>query len=246
MIQFFRGPKKGYSVKEHKDGIFFATDTKEIIVNGYSYTGPVEEEKDECGWLDVVGSIEEAFTTGGMVTLIEDKVINEPLVVKSGVSAVLDLNGRSISYSNKLAKRNWAIEVENGASLIIRGEGLINGGSGSDNMAAIIYGNCKIESGTFTVGPDANGEGNACIEVRDGGHLKVSGGVFSTEVAYRGKYFVLNKKDNSDSVITVTGGLFINYNPSNSETENPTQDFVANGYKAIKIEGTNNYQVIKL
>lgn len=245
MIQFFRGPKKGYSVKEHKDGIFFATDTKEIIVNGYTYTGPIEEEKEESCWLDVVGSIEEAFTNGGMVTLMEDKEVPETLVVKSGVSAVLDLNGHNIINTKTSSTRNWPIEVEKGANLIIRGDGLINGGSGHDNLALLVYGNCKIESGTFTVGPDARGEGNACVEVNNG-YLKISGGVFSTEVAYRGKYFVLNKKDNTDSVITVTGGLFINYNPSNSETENPTQDFVANGYKAVKIEGTNNYQVIKL
>lgn len=45
MIQFFRGPKNGYSLKEHKNGVYFATDTKEIISNGYSYTGPVEEKK---------------------------------------------------------------------------------------------------------------------------------------------------------------------------------------------------------
>ena len=244
MIQFFRGPKKGYSVKEHKDGIYFATDYKEVIVNGYSYTGPVESREEE-GWLDVVSTVEEAFSQGGMVTLSENKEVARPLVVKAGVKAVLDLGNCSIRYTGKADSKNWPIEVEKGASLIIRGEGVIHGGSGSDNLALIAYGDCKIESGTFTVGPDAKGQGNACVEV-NGGSLDISGGVFSTELPYNGRYYVLNKKDNSDSKISVTGGLFINYDPSNSMTENPTQDFVANGYKSVKIEGTDNYQVVKL
>ena len=244
MIQFFKGPKKGYSLKEHKNGIYFATDTKEIISNGYSYVGPIEEKKEE-GWLDVVGSIEEAFSQGGMVTLKENKEVSSPLIVKSGVNAVLDLGNCSLTYTNVATSKNWPIEVEKGASLTIRGEGVINGGSGSDNLALCVYGDCKIESGTFTVGPDAKGQGNACVEV-NGGNLEISGGVFSTEFPYGGSYYVLNKKNGSDSVISCTGGMFINYDPSNSKTENPAQDFVANGYKAVRIEGTENYQVIKV
>ena len=244
MIQFFKGPKKGYSLKEHKNGIYFATDTKEIISNGYSYTGPVEEKKEE-GWLDVVGSVEEAFNRGGMVTLRENREITEPLVVKSGVSAVLDLGNCSLTNISTSTSRNWPIEVEPGASLVIRGEGSIYGGSGTDNLAICVYGDCKIESGTFNVGPDSVGQGNSCIYV-NGGSLEISGGMFSTEVPWNGKYYVLNVKDGSDSKVSVTGGTFINYNPSNSKTENPNQDFVANGYKAVRIEGTENYQVIKV
>ena len=33
-----------------------------------------------------------------------------------------------------------------------------------------------------------------------------------------------NKKDNSDSIISVTGGTFVNYDPANSATENPEQN----------------------
>ena len=244
MIQFFKGPKKGYSQEIHGQGIYFTTDTKEIISNGYSFSGPVEEESCPM-WLDVVGSVEEAFNSGGMATLEEDKEITKPLIVKSGVSAVLDLGGHSIINNNMDTSKNFALIVEKGGSLVIKGNGVVYGGSGSDNLALVVYGDCKIESGTFSVGTDANGLGNACVEV-NGGSLIIKDGVFSTEAPYAGKYFVLNKKDNSDSVIQVMGGTFINFDPSQSNTENPLQDFVANGYKSVQIDETNNYQVVKV
>jgi hypothetical protein len=112
-------------------------------------------------------------------------------------------------------------------------------------MALLVYGDCTIKSGNFTVGPDAKGQGNACVEVNKG-TLRILGGTFSTELPYSGKYFVLNKKDGSDSKIEVLGGTFINYDPSNSNTENPTQNFVANGYESVRIGNSNNYQVVKI
>lgn len=244
MIKFFRGLKNSYSTKKHKEGIYFATDTKEILMNGGVYTGP-KQDKCEHHWLDVVATVEEAFSNGGMVTLSEDKVITESLVVKPGVSAVLDLSEYSINNNNTSQSKNFAITVEDGGKLTIKGSGTINGGSGFNNVALVVYGDCVIESGNFTVGVDAEGLGNSCIEV-NGGTLEISGGTFSTENAYNGKYFVLNKKDNSDSVISVTGGTFINYDPSNSTTENPSQNFVANGYKSVQIDGTNNFKVIAI
>lgn len=244
MIQFFRGPKKGYSLKDHGNGIYFATDTKEIIANGSAYTGPVEE-KQELGWVEVAGSIEEAFTTGGMATLTENKEISEALTVKAGVNAVLNLNGHYIVNSNTESTKNFAIIIEKGASLVIEGEGIIHGGQGADNLALMVYGNCTIKSGTFMVGADSKGQGNSCVYVKDG-DLKVLGGTFSTDMPYNGKYFVLNKKDGSDSKIEVLGGTFINYDPSNSMTENPAQNFVASGYESVRIKGTDNYQVIRI
>ena len=63
---------------------------------------------------------------------------------------------------------------------------------------------------------------------------------------YNGKYFVLNKKDGSNSKIEVLGGTFINYDPSNSTTEDPPQNFVASGYESVRIGDSNNYQVVKI
>lgn len=244
MIKFFRGLKKSYNVLDHGDGIYFATDTKEVLMNGEAYTGPKQEECKHQ-WIDVVGSIEDAFTKGGMVSLSEDLNLTQPIEVKPGVSAILDLNGHVLTNVNP--ETTDTIIVSEGASLTIKGNGVVDGGQGSScNMAVYIKGgHCVIEDGVFRVGPDKNDSWNSCIEI-NGGVLEIKGGTFSTERPYNGRYFVLNKKDFSDSVISVTGGTFINYDPSNSETENPAQNFVANGYKSVQIEGTNNYKVEKV
>lgn len=44
MMQFFRGPRELYNVKAHGAGIYFATDTKEIIQNGLSFLGELPAE----------------------------------------------------------------------------------------------------------------------------------------------------------------------------------------------------------
>jgi hypothetical protein len=219
MIKFFRGLKSSYNVTDHGEGLYFATDTKEVLMNGEAYTGPKQEECKHQ-WIDVVETIEEAFTKGGMVSLSEDLDLTQPIKVEPKVSAILDLNGHKLRNVN--SDTTDTIIVSEGASLTIKGNGEVDGGEGSScNMAVYIKGgHCVIESGKFHVGKDKNGSWNSCIEI-NGGVLEIKGGEFSTEVPYNGRYFVLNKKDFSNSVISVTGGTFINYDPSNSETENP-------------------------
>lgn len=43
IVQHFRGPKELYNIVSHGQGIYFATDTKEIILNGDSYSGEGSE-----------------------------------------------------------------------------------------------------------------------------------------------------------------------------------------------------------
>ena len=115
-------------------------------MDGESYTGP-KPKKCKQEWIDVVGSIEEAFTNGGMVSLSEDMKLNQPIEVKPGVSAVLDLSGHSITNVNP--NTTDTIIVSEGSSLVITGNGTIDGGQGSScNMAVYIKGgHCIIEDG---------------------------------------------------------------------------------------------------
>lgn len=43
MVQHFRGPKALYNLASHGHGIYFTTDTNEIILNGVSYSGQGSE-----------------------------------------------------------------------------------------------------------------------------------------------------------------------------------------------------------
>lgn len=60
MMQFFRGPRALYNVKAHGSGIYFATDTKEIIQNGLSFLGDLPADLAEV--VTRIKANEEALT----------------------------------------------------------------------------------------------------------------------------------------------------------------------------------------
>lgn len=115
------------------------------------------------------------------------------------------------------------------------GKGGVNGGSGGNNIA--IFANTDstvtIESGNYTVGGDANGQGNSTVYVMSNGKAIITGGTFSSEAAYNGKYYVLNLQNKSTGSFQVSGGTFINYDPATGD-DNLGGTFVASGYVSYK------------
>ena len=115
------------------------------------------------------------------------------------------------------------------------GKGGVNGGSGGNNVA--IWANTDstvtIESGNYTVGGDANGQGNSTVYVMSNGKAIITGGTFSSEAAYKGKYYVLNLQNKSTGSFQVSGGSFINYDPATGD-DNLGGTFVASGYVSYK------------
>lgn len=169
-----------------------------------------------------------AFQVGGAATLAEDLVVEEPLVVKSGVNAVLNLNGKTISNKAENTATDVII-VEAGATLTINGEGTIEAVSGNDGYAVIAEGVVIINGGTFKAGKDANGDTNAVVYARGNGEVYVNGGTFPNE---HNSGFVLNKKDadRATTTIEVRGGEFTGFNPANNAAEGAGTNFVAAGY----------------
>lgn len=125
--------------------------------------------------------------------------------------------------------------------------GTYNGGEGGNNLCvAAVGGTVVIKDGTFTVGGDANSYGNSVI-YSIGGDVVIEGGFFYTDYKYDGKYYVLNKNNSTNGTITVKGGTFVNYDPSNGD-DNLGGNFVADGYKVVsetKDNGDVWYTVVK-
>ena len=186
-----------------------------------------------------------AAENGGVVTLTEDLVIDgteiKEMVIKKSV--VLNLNGHEIKATDKNILA--ALKVD-GGSLTINGKGTIRHEGGSNNLAlaAVNGGTVIINGGTFSVGDDANGAGNACIEA-NASTIEINGGEFSSDKAYSGKYWVLNLKDKTNAMIVVKGGKFTNFNPAAGGTENPASNFVAEGYEAKKDATKDIWYVVK-
>ena len=131
-----------------------------------------------------------------------------------------------------------AVKAESGADITITG-GAYDGGKGGNNVCvwAKTGSSVTIKDGTFTVGGDADGNGNAVI-YSTGGNITIEGGFFYTDCSYRGLYYVLNLQNGTSGTITVTGGTFVNYDPSTGD-DNLGGNFVADGYKVVSATQAN-------
>lgn len=176
-------------------------------------------------------SLKALFATGGEATLAADLVLDESVTVKSGKEVVLNLNGKTVkNNSNSSAFGVYG-------SLVINGEGTVDGGEGGDNVAvwSMPGGKLTINGGTYTVGADANGLGNSTIYTT-GGDVVINGGTFSTAAKYRDSYWTINKQNGSTGKVEIYGGTFPGFDPAHPNTDDETT-YVADGYVSVGKDG---------
>ena len=205
-----------------------------------------------------------ALANSGSVTLSEDVTVEAPLVVETGKTVEIDLNGKDIINTTSLPDTDprygntTVFEVKGGATLNIKGDGNIKAIGTKPNedgyrMAVYAYGDAKVNiyGGNFVNDQDYN-DHNAQLDLIYADQqavINIYGGTFESKSANNRGYWVLNLKDGSGAAINVYGGTFINYDPSSSMTENPVKNFVAEGYTAIKTSAepapNGTYTVVK-
>lgn len=175
-------------------------------------------------------SLKALLATGGTAKLADNIEISKGLVVPSGKNVVLNLGGKTIK-----ATAAGVVAIIVCGDLEIAGAGTVDGGEGGDNQAINVQPGAKlvIRDGSFTVGGDANGLGNSCIENR-GGEIEIYGGTFRAATPYNGRYYVLNQLNSVPSTFKVYGGKFENYDPAQGD-DYLGGNFVAEGYKSTKV-----------
>ena len=178
-----------------------------------------------------VESLKALFATGGEAKLAADLVLDEPVAVMPGKEVTLDLNGKTIKNNSN----SVALDVY--GSLVINGEGTVDGGEGGDNVAVWSRpgGKLTINGGTYTVGADANGSGNSTIYTT-GGDVIINGGTFSTAAKYGGRYWTINKQNGSTGKVEIYGGTFPGFDPANPNTDDAAS-YLAPGYISVETNG---------
>lgn len=178
-----------------------------------------------------VESLKALFATGGEATLAADLVLDEAVAVMPGKEVTLDLNGKTIKNNSN----SVALDVY--GSLVINGEGTVDGGEGGDNVAVWSRpgGKLTINDGTYTVGADANGSGNSTIYTT-GGDVIINGGTFSTSAKYGGRYWTINKQNGSTGKVEIYGGTFPGFDPANPNTDDAAS-YLAPGYISVETNG---------
>ena len=135
--------------------------------------------------------------------------------------------------------------VKTGGSLVINGEGTINGVGKNDYNMAIWAdgGNVTINGGIITnVGATASVDSSHfdLVYAKSGSVVTINGGYFECETPK----WTLNLNDKDPGKIVVRGGTFYDFDPSRAETEpGGLYNYVDDGYKVIK-EG-KLYTVVK-
>lgn len=177
--------------------------------------------------------LEAAAQTGGQLTLQEDMVISNTVVVPEGKTLELDLGGHTLSNTSDIWDEQggqWSYLSVRGGTLIIK-NGTIDAKE-NDCYAIDVQdgGKVIIESGTY--------KGNVHAVYVTEGEIEIKGGTFSVKQKYqdptKADEFVINCYDasyrNGTASVTITGGSFENFNPANCMAEGHGTNFVPEGY----------------
>ena len=248
-----------------------ATYTEAIPAKGHIYGA--DHKCTVCGSADpaqAVASIngknyltlQEAVAVGGEVKLLKDVAIKptltdgqkgeKNLVPQMTVTkdTVLDLSGKKISIDYKdedYGKATPVLITVNSGTLTIKGNGELNCEAKNQQVYGInvLGGNVIVENGKFYGAITAIQVQKGSLEIKDGFFDMAP--TCKEQVPTYAKYMI-NCIDaaykNGMAKITVTGGTFVGFDPSNNP-EGAGTTYLADGYTVKALEG-NKYQVVAL
>lgn len=209
-------------------------------------------------------AVSTGLAKGTTVTLSEDyKVLKDNwsgINIPVGVESVLNLNG------HRFANEGNGYTADAKSALVVKGKLTINGDGDvfcegntdrkpdvekqpSNTCISVLEGgHLIINGGNYSVGTDVDTKCNATIYVENvgkAGKVEIYGGTFTNAKGNNGHSFVLNQDDQlTEKCITVYGGTFIGFNPADNESDGPHTNYVAEGYKSVKIsESPETWQV---
>ena len=220
-----------------------------FVPTGYSVITETKANGDK--WYTVVSKsnsegLKTVLANGGELTVSEeirtnnseDTVADRVIISKP---TTLNLKAKIVSPDN-MGNNNT-----NFCALIVDADTTINAGEngGIDTGTNGGYGINVRNGATLTINDGSYYGGGTTVQVQKG-TLIINGGHFACEPYSNpvyGSKFLINcidsaYKDGSAKII-IKGGTFVNFDPSDSASENPHGNFVADGYKVVSATQTN-------
>ena len=188
----------------------------------------------------------DAASDNATIVLQDDVVLDTCITISKTIT--LDLAGNTISNTDAVWDNEgkiWSlVRVEGNGNLTLTGDGTLRALENDCYAVDIVDGGqCTIENGTYV--------GNIHAVYVFNGSLIVNGGTFSVQQKYsteRPDEYVLNCYDanykNKSASITVTGGTFANFDPSNCYAEGEGTNFCADGY--VSVQNGDQYTVMPI
>lgn len=212
-------------------------------------------------------AVSAGLAKGTTVTLSEDyKVLKDNwagINIPVGVESILNLNG------HRFANEGNGYKADAKSALVVKGKLTINGDGDvfcegnterkpdvekqpSNTCISVLEGgHLIINGGNYSVGTDVDNKCNSTIYVENvgkAGKVEIYGGTFTNAQGSNGHSFVLNQDDQlTEKCITVYGGTFIGFNPADNTSDGEHTNYVAEGYKSVKIsESPETWKVEKI
>ena len=235
------------------DGITITVYATQDTVENDSFNNTYDENATYYPVLDAAG-LKDALVNGGEIQVVEDVRTSGEDTVEARMTVskptTLQLDKKIISPDD------MGNNEDNFVALIVDADTTINAGpeggidTGTNGGYAI-----NVRNGAkLTINSGDYYGGGTAVQVQKG-ELIINGGFFAVEPYSNpvyGNKFLLNCIDaalqDGSAKITVYGGTFVNYDPSDSASENPHGNFVAEGYSVICEEQANGdkwYTVVK-
>ena len=176
---------------------------------------------------------------GAVDTNLSRAIINKPTTLKltSKIVSADDMGYNTTNYA--------ALFVDADTTINATAEGGIDTGNNGG------YGITVRNGATLTITGGYYYGGGTAVQV-EVGTLYITGGTFACEPysdPVYGNKFLINCIDanwrNGTAKIVITGGTFVNFDPSDSASENPHGNFVAEGYKVVSsVVGEDTYYTV--
>lgn len=90
VVKFYRGPAASYNPITHADGIYFATDTKKIIMNNAEYGGDSNKKVSDVALNANANGIVITYTDSTSTTLLLD-LVSTSSSIQVGTDGKLDI-----------------------------------------------------------------------------------------------------------------------------------------------------------
>ncbi len=184
------------------------------------------------------GSLQAAVNAGGEVTLLKDITL-DGTGIDINKSVTINMAGYKITAING-TYADGAIDVNGNINVTIKGNGTID--ATDFNFVLNVIGansTVTIEDGSY------NGSEGGCLYIAStatNSVINIKNGTYTAK-PYNGVSYVINQKDSTATAASyvITGGSFENTNPAECNNENPSMNYVPEGFVSVK-EG-NSYVV---
>lgn len=186
----------------------------------------------------------EAAQDKDTLTLLSNVSLRDHIIIRDK-QITIDTAGYDVVYTADASHKEAVIDLNDNADVVITGNGTFTFDDDYLDHNDIGYIFRLQDSAKLTIENGTYYAGLTCVQAGDNAVAMIEGGTFRASSDWNGVYWLLNLIDNSEAKIIVTGGIFENYDPSHSKTENPEANFCAEGYVTTSEEndGSTFYTV---